>query len=52
MTQALAQLLTTAIVQFIDKNQPKNKMDVSSIEAEELERCLSEEPDKDFANDV
>lgn len=43
MNTALAQLLTTALVQFVDKNQPKDKMDVSSIEAEELERCFTEE---------
>jgi hypothetical protein len=43
MNTALAQLLTTALVQFIDKNQPKDKMCVSSIEAEELERCFTEE---------
>lgn len=43
MEKALAQLLTTALVQFVDKNQPKDKMDVSSIEAEELERCFTEE---------
>lgn len=43
MNTALAQLLTTALVQFVDKNQSKDKMDVSSIEAEELERCFTEE---------
>lgn len=43
MDTALAQLLTTALVQFVDTNQPKDKMDVSSIEAEELERCFTEE---------
>ena len=43
MDKALAQLLTTALVQFVDKNQPKDKMCVSSIEAEELERVFSEE---------
>ena len=43
MEKALAQLLTTALVQFVDNNQPKNKMVVSSIEAEELERCLTED---------
>lgn len=43
MEKALAQLLTIALVQFVDKNRPNDKMDVSSIEAEELERCLTEE---------
>ena len=43
MEKALAQLLTTALVQFVDREQPKDKMCVSSIEAEELERCFTEE---------
>lgn len=43
MNHELAKTLTTAIVQFVDKNQPKDKMGVSSIEAEELERCFTEE---------
>lgn len=43
MNKELAQTLTTALVQFIDREQPKDKMCVSSIEAEELERCFTEE---------
>ena len=41
MTQELAKTLTTALVQFIDREQPKDKMGVN--EAEELERCFTEE---------
>lgn len=43
MNHELAKTLTTALVQFIDREQPKDKMCVSSIEAEELERCFTEE---------
>lgn len=43
MNHELAKTLTTALVQFIDREQPKDKMCVSSIEAEELERCFMEE---------
>lgn len=43
MNHELAKTLTTALVQFIDREQPKDKMGVSSIEAEELERCFTEE---------
>lgn len=43
MNKELAKTLTTALVQFIDKNQLKDKMGVSSIEAEALERCITEE---------
>lgn len=43
MTKELAKTLTTALVQFIDREQPKDKMCVSSVEAEELERCFTEE---------
>ena len=43
MNKELAKTLSTALVQFIDREQPKDKMCVSSIEAEELERCFAEE---------
>jgi hypothetical protein len=43
MNHELAKTLTTALVQFIDREQPKDKMGVSSIEAEEIERCFTEE---------
>lgn len=43
MNHELAKTLTTALVQFIDREQPKDEMSVSSFEAEELERCFIEE---------
>lgn len=43
MNKELAKTLTTALVQFIDREQPKDKMCVSSIEAEEIERCFTED---------
>lgn len=43
MNKELAKTLTTALVQFIDREQPKDKTGVSSIEAEEIERCFMEE---------
>ena len=43
MNKELAKTLTTALVQFIDREQPKDKMCVSSVEAEEIERCFTEE---------
>lgn len=43
MNHELAKTLTTALVQFIDREQPKDKMCVSSIEAEEIERCFTED---------
>lgn len=43
MNKELAKTLTTALVQFIDGEQPKDEMSVSSFEAEELERCFIEE---------
>lgn len=43
MNHELAKTLTTALVQFIDREQPKDKMGVSSIEAEEIERCFTED---------
>lgn len=43
MDKELAKTLTTALMQFIDREQPKDKMCVSSIEAEEIERCFTED---------